>query len=170
MSMGGTTLKREFYQSLHNTVIQREWLRKLVVWGVKLLPGIVYLAYPLMVLYFLAAQRQWLFRGILVPAAGFVLVTGLRSAINAPRPYEALGIPSVTPKDTKGKSFPSRHAACGAVIAGTALLTVPVIGWLLLVISLLIAVSRVLAGVHFVRDVAAGWLLGMAVALVGFLI
>lgn len=163
-------MKREFYRSLHETVMGREWLRKLVVLGVKLLPGIVYLAYPLMVLYFFAAQRQWLLRGILVPAAGFLLVTELRSVINAPRPYEALGIPPVTPKDTKGKSFPSRHAACGAVIAGTALFTVPVIGGPLLVISLLIAVSRVLAGVHFVKDVTAGWLLGMAVALVGFLI
>lgn len=56
------------------------------------------------------------------------------------------------------------------MIAGTALFTVPVIGGPLLVISLLIAVSRVLAGVHFVKDVTAGWLLGMAVALVGFLI
>lgn len=100
---------------------------------------------------FFAAQRQWLLRGILVPAAGFLLVTELRSVINAPRPYEALEIPSVTPKDTKGKSFPSRHAACGAVIAGTALFTVPVIGGPLLVISLLIAVSRVRLGVILSR-------------------
>lgn len=56
-------MKREFYRSLHETVMGREWLRKLVVLGVKLLPGIVYLAYPLMVLYFLQRSGSGCFGG-----------------------------------------------------------------------------------------------------------
>ena len=145
-------------------------LYRLVVWSVKLLPGIVYASYPLLVVYLAVCRRDDLLRGILVPAAGFLLVTGLRAWINAPRPYEAMDIPAITPKDTKGKSFPSRHAACGSVIAVTALFTAPALGWVLLVISLLIALSRVLAGVHYIKDVTAGWLLGAAVGLLGFLI
>lgn len=77
-----------------------------------------------------------------------------------PRPYETLGIPAITKKDTVGKSFPSRHAACGSVIALTALWAAPPLGYVLVVVSLLIALSRVLAGVHFIRDVLSGWLLG----------
>lgn len=163
-------MKKEFYQHLHDWVMEHPALHRAVVGDVKLLPGIVYAAYPLMIGYLAVCQRADLLRGILVPAVGFLLVTVLRAGINAPRPYEAMGIPAITPKDTKGKSFPSRHAACGAVIAVTALFTIPVLGWVLLVISLLIALSRVLAGVHYMKDVLVGWLLGAAVGLLGFLI
>lgn len=105
-------MNKDFYRKLHDFVLEHGWLHKLVVGGVKILPGIVYAAYPLLVVYFGVWRRENLLRGILVPAMGFLLVTALRAWINAPRPYEAMGIPSITPKDTKGKSFPSRHAAC----------------------------------------------------------
>ncbi len=151
-------------------MVEHDCLHKLVTGGVKLLPGIVYAAYPLLIGYLAVWHRAELLRGILTPAIGFLLVTGLRAWINAPRPYEAIDIPSITPKDTKGKSFPSRHAACGSVIAVTALFTAPALGWVLLIVSLLIALSRVLAGVHYIRDVAVGWLLGAGIGLLGFLI
>ena len=150
--------------------MEHDRLHRLVVWSVKLLPGIVYAAYPMLIVYLAAVRRGCLLRGVLAPAVGFLLVTVLRAWINAPRPYEAMDIPAITPKDTKGKSFPSRHAACGAVIAVTAMFTAPVLGWILLAISLLIAVSRVLAGVHYVKDVLAGWVLGAVIGLLGFLI
>ena len=163
-------MNKDFYRKLHDFVMEHDWLHKLVTGGVKLLPGIVYAAYPLLIGYLAVWHRAKLLRGILVPAIGFLLVTVLRAWINAPRPYEAMDIPAVTPKDTRGKSFPSRHAACGSVIAVTAIFTAPVLGWVLLAISLLIALSRVLAGVHYIRDVAVGWLLGAGVGLLGFLI
>ena len=163
-------MKKDFYEKLHDLVMEHSGLHRLVVWGVKILPGIVYASYPMLIVYLALCGRENLLRGILVPAAGFLLVTVLRAWINAPRPYEAMGIPAITPKDTRGKSFPSRHAACGAVIAVTAIFTAPVLGWFLMAVSLLIAVSRVLAGVHYVKDVLAGWLLGAAIGLLGFLI
>ncbi len=163
-------MKKDFYRKLHDLVMEHGGLYRLVVWSVKLLPGIVYASYPLLVVYLAVCKRADLLRGILVPAAGFLLVTVLRAWINAPRPYEAMDIPAITPKDTRGKSFPSRHAACGAVIAVTAIFTAPVLGWILFAVSLLIAVSRVLAGVHYIKDVLVGWLLGAGIGLLGFLI
>ena len=56
------------------------------------------------------------------------------------------------------------------MIAVTALFTAPALGWVLLIVSLLVALSRVMAGVHYIKDVLAGWLLGAAVGLLGFLI
>ena len=163
-------MTKNFYRKIHEGVSGRPKCRAAVSASVKLLPGLVYLSYPLLLLYLAISNRSILLRSILVPAAGFLIVTAVRAAINAPRPYEALDIPAITHKDTKGKSFPSRHAACGAVIAVTALYTVPPLGWLLLVVSLLICLSRVLSGVHFVKDVLAGWLLGAAIGVIGFLI
>ena len=104
-------MKKDFYRKLHDLVMAHSGLHRLVVWSVKLLPGIVYASYPLMVVYLAVCRSADLLRGILVPAAGFLLVTVLRACINAPRPYEAMDIPAITPKDTRGKSFPSRHAA-----------------------------------------------------------
>ena len=163
-------MTKNFYQQIHNGVVQRPKLRSLVIASAKLLPGLVYLSYPLLLLYLAIWNRSVLLRSILTPAAEFLIVTVLRAAINAPRPYEKLDIPAITHKDTQGKSFPSRHAACGAVIAVTALYAATPLGWVLLVVSLLIALSRVLSGVHFVKDVLFGWLLGAAIGVTGFLI
>ena len=151
-------------------MLKHEGLKRAVTLGTKFLPGIVYLSYPLMLLWLIFMDRGALPRAVTVPAAGFLICTVLRAKINAPRPYEKLGIPAVTKKDTVGKSFPSRHAACGSVIAVTALWAVPPLGVFLLAVSLLIAVSRVFAGVHFIRDVSAGWLLGALIGLIGILL
>ena len=156
-----------FYQTIHDSMIRRPALCRVLKVSVKLLPGLVYAAYPLMLLYLLLFQRALLLRSVIVPAAGFLAATVLRAGINAPRPYEVLGIPPLTPKETKGKSFPSRHAACAAVIAVTALGTVPPLGVALCVVAVGIAVSRVLAGVHFVRDVVFGLLLGGLIGWIG---
>ena len=163
-------MKREFYEHLHERVETSPGLKKAVVAGTKALPGIVYVAYPLLVVFLLIFRREMLLRGILVPAAGFLICTVLRAGINAPRPYEVLGIPAITKKDTVGKSFPSRHAACGAVIAVTALWALPPLGWFLLAVSLLIPLSRVLAGVHFLRDVITGWCLGALMGWIGIML
>ena len=155
------------YHSIHNGVASRPGLSRAVAASVRLLPGLVYAAYPAMLLYLLLFRRALLIRSVLVPAAGFLIATAVRAGINAPRPYEALGIPPVTPKETKGKSCPSRHAACAAVIAVTAVRVLPPLGAALCAIAILIAVSRVLAGVHFVRDVVFGLLLGCLIGWIG---
>ena len=127
----------------------------------------VELSLTFLLLFLLLRNRAALPRAVIVPALGFLTVTALRAAINAPRPYETLGIPPLTPKETKGKSFPSRHAACAAVIAVTALKVLPPLGAVLWGIALMIALTRVLSGVHFVRDVVCGLLLGGLIGWVG---
>ena len=157
----------EFYQSIHDNIANHPGFCRLLRQAVAILPGIVYAVYPLMLLYLLIWNPDALLRAVLVPAAGFFTVTILRAAINAPRPYEVMEIPPLTPKDTHGKSFPSRHAACAAVIAVGALKVLPPLGLFLCLLALLIGLSRVLAGVHFIRDVAAGLILGGLIGIIG---
>lgn len=116
----------------------------------------------------LAWQRDTrLLRAVLVPAAVFVLGTILRAAINRPRPYEAFGQPPLFPRDTKGKSMPSRHCFSAAGIAVTAFFIWPPLGILAGILALVIAVTRILSGVHYPSDVLAGLAFGSAAAWAG---
>ena len=102
--------------------------------------------------------------------AVFLGVTALRHWHNAPRPYEVWKIPPLFPRSKKGHSFPSRHSAAASVIAMAFWYINPAAGVLVMAVAVLIAVSRVLAGVHFVRDVLAGLAAGIIGGMIGFFI
>lgn len=116
------------------------------------------------------ASVWFLVRCIIVPAIAFAAVSIFRHAYNAPRPYEMLDIQPLIIKDTRGKSFPSRHTFSMFMIAITWLTWQPIVGGILLAAGALMAIVRVLGGVHFPRDVIAGALAAIAAALVGYVL
>ena len=141
---------------------------KALITANKVLTAIGYAAYPLLLvlLWFFA---PWLLaRCIAVPAAGFVTLSVFRYLYNAPRPYEVGGPPPLTGKQTKGKSFPSRHTFCMWMIACTWLLFQPIVGIALLLCGCFMAYVRVKLGVHFKKDVIAGALCAIAFSLIGY--
>ena len=100
----------------------------------------------------------------------YVIVTVSRAVICAPRPYELYDFYEVKPKDKEGRSFPSRHVFSAFLIA-TLAYTVSV--WLciaLFALGVCLAISRVLLGIHFIRDVVAGALIGLLSGIIGILI
>ena len=105
---------------------------------------------------------------ILVPAVSFVGLSVVRKIINAPRPYEKFDMSPVLEKDTKGKSFPSRHVFSVFIIAMTIFYEHPGAGVLLGIIGLLLGIVRVLVGVHEPKDIAAGALAGIVCGIVGY--
>jgi membrane-associated phospholipid phosphatase len=122
----------------------------------KIFPLIIFAAYPLLLLWVWFLETDLFIKTLVAPASVFVLVTVLRVIINEKRPYERYGIKSVFDKQTKGKSMPSRHTASAFIISMAVLrISVP-LGIVFLGISTLIAVSRVLSGVHYIRDVLVG--------------
>ena len=122
----------------------------------KVLPVVVFAAYPVLLITLFLNKDSRLLACILVPLFMFVTLTIARYFINAQRPYEKFDISPVFPKSTVGKSFPSRHTASAAVIAFTILYVSPPFGAAFVAIALLIAASRVIGGVHFPKDVIAG--------------
>lgn len=134
----------------------------------QILTGVVFMVYPLYMAVLYGENDPKLLRVLLVPAVSFVLVTILRRIINAPRPYEKFDIPPVIEKDTKGKSFPSRHVFSVFIIAVAIFYSHPGPGILIGLIGVAMAVIRVLGGVHEVRDVAAGAVIGLLCGIVGF--
>lgn len=132
--------------------------------------GIVYTTYLLYLVFLALTDMPRLLPAILIPGISFVLLSFVRDRINAPRPYEALDIRPLLEKDTKGHSFPSRHVFSVFVIAFTAGIHIHWIGIMLGAVGLFLSLIRVLAGIHFPRDVIAGMLSGIGCGAVGFLI
>ena len=140
------------------------WLVRLNRW----LPRLFYVLYPALLAALGALRDARFLRVLLVPAAAFALCTLLRRAVRAQRPCERLQIePLIAHRGTRN-SFPSRHMACAAVIAAAYGCVYPAAGFALGVLAIGIAVVRVLAGIHFPRDVAAGAALGLGVGVLGF--
>lgn len=161
-------MTKEQYAAIRVWFLQRPFLlalmRALNLW----LPRVVYCAYPLLVAVLAAERDPRLFRVVLIPAAVFGAVTVMRRIWDLPRPYEALEIEPLIPREKKGRSFPSRHTASVTVIALACWYVWLPLGAAMAVIAVLIAVIRPLAGIHFPRDVIAGAGLALLVGLIGF--
>lgn len=104
---------------------------------------------------------------VLVPGLGFVLLSVVRARINAPRPYELAAINPLLDSSTHGKSFPSRHVGSGALIGSSLVFVYPLVGIGVLLVTLVLAIVRVQGRVHFVRDVAVGYIAGIAFGFAG---
>ena len=124
----------------------------------------VFLLYERFVLSYVDAVKF-----ILMSAVPFLLVSVARRLIDAPRPYELYDFYEKKPKKKCGSSFPSRHVFSIFLIATLALPYYLWMGISLYAIGAVLALSRVLLGVHFIRDVAAGAVIGAFAGFFGIL-
>lgn len=120
------------------------------------MPLFVFANYPLLIVFTFFWRGNLFLKVLLVPAGVFVLVTILRKIIKEERPYVRYGIAPVFDKDAKPDSMPSRHTASAFIIALSMLSVNTIAGIVYLIIALLISVSRLCAGVHYIKDVLAG--------------
>lgn len=137
------------------------------------LPLVMYIFYPVQLVALAINEgfgSEVFLRFTLIPLCTFILVTVLRAIINAQRPYEKYGYTPVVYKNTKGKSFPSRHTVSAFIIAMAFMYIQSSLGIIMLVIASAIAVIRVLSGVHFIRDVVSGAMIGVIVGVLGFFV
>ena len=100
---------------------------------------------------------------------GFFLLSLGRSLYNRPRPYHTWDIQPLIKKDSLGKSFPSRHVFSATTIAMFTLLLNPWLGGTMLFLAAILAILRVLGGVHYPSDVLAGYVIGILVGLLLYL-
>lgn len=176
-------MNTERYTHMVNSMAARPALARGIAIANKIITNAIYIAYPLLLIWlfvqaFSAGDFTWplgeaavvFAKALLVPLVSFVLLTFLRKAVNAPRPYEVLDITPVISKDTKGLSFPSRHVFSIFVIAIAfwASLPQPWIGAVIMMLGVALAAARVVSGVHFLRDVLAGAILGVLCGIIGF--
>lgn len=164
-------MTKEKYEKITVTLRKNERLSKALSFLNKLLTYIIFAAYPTMLIYLFIKKDELLLRAIIVPASSFMILSIFRRIINLPRPYEVYSIPPVISKKTKGKSFPSRHVFCVALIGMTALYAFDscFIGIVIIIIAVMMAFLRVFSGVHFPRDVIAGFFCGIIMGAVLFI-
>jgi undecaprenyl-diphosphatase len=94
-----------------------------------------------------------------------LIATGLKAAVDRPRPFEVVPEADRLMGATVGTSFPSGHAATSAAGAVALALLVRRFIPALALLAAAIAFSRIYVGVHYPLDVVAGAALGAAVAL-----
>lgn len=169
-------MTKENYIKMTQPFRENDGLAKGIHMANKLCTGVMYLAYPVLLVYlFFFGKFSSYFRfdkALLVPGISFVLLSLFRKFINRPRPYEKFQVPPVIKKDTKGHSFPSRHVFSATMIAMTFLLMSPWswLGVIFLIVSIALAVVRVVSGVHYISDVVAGIIVAVVAAVLGYLV
>ncbi len=113
-----------------------------------------------------SAWKRWAFYELFWIVILALFVFPLKFAIRRQRPQGEWG---AIYRNTDPHSFPSGHAARAFLIAALATLLGP--GWLAAILWVwapLVALARVAMGVHYLSDIAAGTLLGILVAVLGW--
>jgi len=155
-------MKKEylFYERVRPFFVTHPYYLSLLKWTNRL----VTLLMPLLYFYvlweaYLKASKTWIVLAyLLLPATGFIVLSVIRKRMNWPRPYELGTFPPLLNREGKGRSMPSRHVFSAAIISTVAWGVNPLLSFLGLSLALLLAGVRVLAGLHFVRDVVVGFL------------
>lgn len=156
---------QKFYETITAGLRKKENASQLLTAADRILAAVMYAAYP--VLLAVTAMRGTEARVtvlsyILVPGISFLLLSFVRSRINRKRPYEEWEIDPLIHREGMGNSMPSRHVFSAVLISMCILRQNVFPGVIFLILSACIAVVRVLGGVHYPRDVIAGYLIGAA--------
>ena len=146
-------IKKKQFIKTTTAIKNNKTLYNVIKFLYKFLPLVLFLGYPIMVIYLVALWDLRFIKVLTIPAVTFLAVTVMRILINRPRPYEKYSFTPVFPKDTKGKSFPSRHTASAFIISYAFLYICPVLGVISMVISAFLSLLRPVVGVHYVSDV-----------------
>ena len=117
-----------------------------------------------------AREVSYVIRLVISTAPAFLVVSIARKAVNAPRPYELFSFYETAPKKKSGESFPSRHVFSVFAIGSALLFENLPLGVCLIISGVILAATRVLLGIHFVKDTVAGALIGLISGTLGMLI
>lgn len=145
----------QFYSSVLSFINKYPRLKKIIISITKYTPYIPFCIYPLLVLYVFLFYQHLLFNTLVKPAIAFILLSLFRKLINRKRPYEVYNIEALL-IHKKGQSFPSRHTLSAMIIAFISFDIHLYLGIFMLILAVIIGISRIISGLHFISDVVAG--------------
>lgn len=163
-------MTEQFYLNLNEFMINRPAFSKFCVILGKVITFAVYIFYPFLLFFSWRLVPELFLKTLLLPAVSFILVSIFRKLYNAPRPYEKFNITPLYNKKTSGKSFPSRHTFSIFIIGFVTFNFSFLFGVSIMALGIILAITRVLCGVHFIKDVIAGFFAAFIFAVLGALI
>lgn len=159
-------MNEELYRELGQRVRKYKHGEKIIIITNKVTTSFVYAVYPIILLIMIINNDSRFWKVLIGPGISFVLLSVFRNCFNAKRPYELYNIEPIINKDSEGKSFPSRHVFSVFIIAMTlSYISIP-LGTVLFTIGSIIAIIRVLGGVHFPKDVIVGAITGVLLGII----
>ena len=173
MTKGSGGMKGESYKNV-NAYFTKTKTRSTTIKALHdVLPLIMYIFYPIQLVTLAINEgigSELFLRFTLIPLCTLILISVIRLVINAKRPYEVYDYTPAVNKNTVGKSFPSRHTVSAFIIAMAFLYINTNLGIIMLCVATAIGLTRILSGVHFVRDVVGGAAVGIIIGILGFFI
>ena len=163
-------MKQETYIKISEIVRKYPSGEKIVRYANIIITRIVYMAYFAMLLILAVCKDMRIIKVVLVPAISFVIVSIFRHISDTPRPYVIYEFSPIIKKEKMGQSMPSRHVFSAFVIGMSAFYLYPVFGILIFIDGIIMCIGRVVAGVHFPKDVIVGALIGIISGIIGFYI
>lgn len=156
------------FKRISESICRRKYGKLMINMLDNLITFMIFISYPLLVVYSYFFSRAELIELVVVPLASFVAVSLFRSVVNAKRPYEVYDFEPIIDKDTKNHSFPSRHVF-SAFMVGMSYMQISVQGAIdIFILGVLLAILRVFGGVHFIKDVVCGAIIGIVLGYIGF--
>lgn len=164
------TMNKDTYTTMMNWIKQRQSVVSAIRIGNKILTMLVYVSFIVFVGWMIATDNQGWIRVLLITGIPFVLLSAFRKILARKRPYEVYDSEPVIKRSKTGDSFPSRHIFSAFVIATTLGSINIYIGLALGIVGLLVAILRVVGGVHFISDVLAGMVIGVLSGIIGVVV
>ena len=162
-------MQERAYKNMLSFMLRHKIFKNIAIILGKTITISVYVFYPLFLAYLYSIKSPESFKITIIPLVSFIILSVVRYFLNFPRPYEKYDIKPLYNKKTKGKSCPSRHTFSAFVIGFCVMYVSLPLGALIVGLAAILAVSRVLCGIHFIRDVVWGFAAAVLSALTGLL-
>ncbi len=161
-------MKKETYIKITDTIRKNEKLEKAIIIANFALTFFIYILFGGLLFMLLLMKDLRFMRVVLTTGISFVALSIVRKKINSVRPYTKYGFKPIVNKEKPGESMPSRHVFSCFVIGMAFLYIDTSLGVIVLIQGVLMAILRVVIGVHFPKDVIVGALVGIISGIIGF--